>query len=106
MMLKPRLPGLHVLDSHSQYFAIIVNKRIELKISMYQIQTDLLKPVTNIMSFMLLSLVFSVQLRQCHVLSRATVTAGIIFGGDSERFAHFSAKNLIVIGLMGEKSKF
>ena len=25
--------------------------------------------------------------------------AGIIFGGDSERFAHFSAKNLIVIGL-------
>ena len=30
--------------------------------------------------------------------------AGIIFGGDSERFAHFSAKNLIVIGLMGKKS--
>ena len=24
--------------------------------------------------------------------------------GDSERFAHFSAKNLIEIGLMGEKS--
>ena len=30
--------------------------------------------------------------------------AGIIFSGDSERFAHFSAKNLIEIGLMGEKS--
>ena len=29
---------------------------------------------------------------------------GIIFGGDSERFAHFSAKNLIEIGEMGEKS--
>ena len=25
-------------------------------------------------------------------------------GGDCERFAHFSAKNLIEIGLMGEKS--
>ena len=30
--------------------------------------------------------------------------AGIIFEGDSERFAQFSAKNLIEIGLMGEKS--
>ena len=30
--------------------------------------------------------------------------AGIIFGGNCERFAHFSAKNLIVFGLMGEKS--
>ena len=29
-------------------------------------------------------------------------TAGIIFGGDSERFAHFSAKNIIEFGLMGE----
>ena len=29
--------------------------------------------------------------------------AGIIFGGDCERFALFSAKNLIEIGLMGEK---
>ena len=29
---------------------------------------------------------------------------GIIFGGDSERFAHFSAKILIEFGLMGEKS--
>ena len=28
----------------------------------------------------------------------------IIFGGDSERFANFSASNLIVIDLMGEKS--
>ena len=25
------------------------------------------------------------------------------FRGDNERFAHFSAKNLIEIGLMGEK---
>ena len=31
-------------------------------------------------------------------------SAGIIFRGDSERFAHFSAKNLIKFGLMGEKS--
>ena len=30
--------------------------------------------------------------------------AGIIFRGDSERFAHFSAKNLIEFGMMGEKS--
>ena len=30
--------------------------------------------------------------------------SGIILGEDSERFAHFSAKNLIEIGLMGEKS--
>ena len=30
--------------------------------------------------------------------------AEIIFGGDSERVAHFSAKNLIEFGLMGEKS--
>ena len=29
---------------------------------------------------------------------------GIIFGGDSERFAHFLAKNLIEFGMMGEKS--
>ena len=29
--------------------------------------------------------------------------AGIIFGRDIERFAHFSAKNLIEISLMGEK---
>ena len=28
----------------------------------------------------------------------------IIFEGDSEGFAHFSAKNLIEVGLMGEKS--
>ena len=28
--------------------------------------------------------------------------AGIIFGGDIERFAHFSAKNLIEISLLGE----
>ena len=33
-----------------------------------------------------------------------THNAGIIFGGDSERFAHFSAKNLIEFGMMGEKS--
>ena len=32
------------------------------------------------------------------------VNAGIILGGDIERFAHFSAKNLIEIGQMGEKS--
>ena len=31
--------------------------------------------------------------------------SGIIFGVDSERFAHFSAKNLIEFGLMGEKSQ-
>ena len=35
---------------------------------------------------------------------RGRPDAGIIFGGDSERFAHFYAKNLIEIGLMGEKS--
>ena len=29
----------------------------------------------------------------------------IIFGGDIERFAHFSARNLIEIGLMGDKQK-
>ena len=29
--------------------------------------------------------------------------AGIIFGGDSERFAHVSAKNPIEFGLMVEK---
>ena len=28
----------------------------------------------------------------------------MFFGGDSERFAHFSVKNLIEIGLMGKKS--
>ena len=28
----------------------------------------------------------------------------IFFGEDSERFAHFSAKNIIEIGLMGEIS--
>ena len=33
------------------------------------------------------------------------IGAGIIFWGDSERFAHFSAKNLIEIGLMGEQSQ-
>ena len=32
------------------------------------------------------------------------IDARIIFGGDSERFAHFSAKYLIEIGLMGEIS--
>ena len=30
---------------------------------------------------------------------------GNIFWGDSERFAHFSAKNLTETGLMGEKSQ-
>ena len=29
---------------------------------------------------------------------------GIILGGDSERFAHFSGKNLIEIGSIGEIS--
>ena len=28
--------------------------------------------------------------------------SGIIFGGDSERFAHFVAKNLIEFGMMGK----
>ena len=35
--------------------------------------------------------------------SADNIFTGIIFGGDSERFAHFSVKNLIDIGLMGEK---
>ena len=30
--------------------------------------------------------------------------SGIIFGHDIERFAHLSAKYLVEIGLMGEKS--
>ena len=30
---------------------------------------------------------------------------GLFSGGDSERFAHFSAKYLIEIGLMGEISR-
>ena len=33
-----------------------------------------------------------------------SVGPAIIFGGDGERFAHFSAKNLIEFGLMVEKS--
>ena len=32
------------------------------------------------------------------------VSLGIILGGDSERLAHFSVKNLIEIGLTREKS--
>ena len=36
--------------------------------------------------------------------SKKTYDAGIIFGGGSERFAHFSAKYLIEIGSMGEIS--
>ena len=30
--------------------------------------------------------------------------AGVILGGDSKRFTHFSAKNLFETGLMGENS--
>ena len=40
----------------------------------WTLSTDLLKPVTDIMSVTLLSRVFSVQSRQCHMLSWATVT--------------------------------
>ena len=32
------------------------------------------------------------------------ISTEIIFGGESEIFAHFSVKNLIETGLMGEKS--
>ena len=39
-----------------------------------------------------------------HLSSVIPANAGIILGGDSERFAHFFAKNLIEIGLMGEHS--
>ena len=48
---------------------LFTNKNIS-----WTLTTDLLKPVTDIMSVTLLSQVFSVQSRQCHVLSWATVT--------------------------------
>ena len=37
-------------------------------------------------------------------LSMVILHAGFIFGRDIERFAHFTAKNLNEIGLIGEKS--
>ena len=43
--------------------------------------------------------------QKCTFMSRLMILfSGIIYGGDSERFAHYSAKNLNEIGLMGEKS--
>ena len=46
-----------------------------------------------------LNTAFSLSLINTTIL---TISTGIIFGGDCERFAHCSAKNLIELGLMGE----
>ena len=48
----------------------------------------------------------TLNMHESHIYSFLThfPFTGIIFGRDIERFAHFSVKNLIENGLMGEKS--